>query len=64
MNKIKKNRKLYISILLLFHGVIFTVIMKSTLFYAIGILLFIIGAIYFVLGMRNRKEQNNEESIS
>jgi hypothetical protein len=64
VNKIKKNRKLYISILLLFHGVIFTVIMKSTLFYAIGILLFIIGAIYFVLGMRYRKEQNNEESIS
>jgi len=53
-----KNRKLYISVLMLFHGVVFTVIMNGTFFTIAGIILFIIGGIYFVLGIRDKKEKN------
>jgi hypothetical protein len=54
----KKNRKLYISILLLFHSIIFTTIMKSIYFNTGGIMLFIIGTVYFILGLHERKEKN------
>ncbi len=57
MNKIKKNRKLYLSFILTSHGIIFTVIMKGVIFNTVGIALFILGGIYFILGMRDMKEQ-------
>ena len=60
MNKIKKNRKLFLSIILLSHGIIFTTIMRGLVFNTVGIILFIVGTIYFILGMRDRKEQNYE----
>ncbi len=54
MKKVK-NRKLYLSILLISHGIIFTVIMKGVIFNSVGIALFVLGGIYFILGMRDKK---------
>jgi hypothetical protein len=59
-----KNRKLYLSIIFISHGIIFTVIIKGIIFNTVGIALFVLGGIYFMLGMRNRREQYNAESIS
>ncbi|MEE8341787.1 MAG: hypothetical protein V3R52_06795 [Candidatus Neomarinimicrobiota bacterium] len=54
MKKVK-NKKLYLSILLISHGIIFTVIMKGVIFNSVGIALFVLGGIYFILGMRDKK---------
>lgn len=56
MKKVK-NRKLYLSFILLSHGIMFATILKGTIFNTLGIILFIVGGIYFVQGIRDRKER-------
>ncbi len=48
----KKNRKLYIGILLLFHAIIFTLAIDVELFNLIGYLLYLLAAIYLLQGYK------------
>lgn len=54
----KKNRKLYIGFLLLFHAVIFTFSLNIEIFKLIGYLLYLISAAYLLQGYKIYKENN------
>lgn len=52
----KKNRKLYIGFLLLFHAIIFTFLLNIEIFNLIGYLLYLVSAVYLLQGYRIYKE--------